>query len=44
MRIAGRSQPDAIVVTRPSGPQANDPFAENIARYATISTLVVPET
>lgn len=44
IRIAGRLQPDAIVVARPSGPQANDPFAENIARYATISTVVVPET
>lgn len=43
IRIAGRLQPDAIVVARPSGQQANDPFAENIARYATITTVVVPE-
>lgn len=43
MRVAERLQPDVIVVARPSGTRANDPFAENVARYAPISTLVIPE-
>lgn len=41
---AARLEPDVIVVARPSGSRAKDPFAENIARYAPVSTLVVPET
>lgn len=44
LRIAGQLEPDAIIVARPAGQRANDPFAENVARYAPISTLVVPET
>ena len=43
VRVAEQLEPDAIVVARPSGQRANEPFAENVARYASLSTLVVPE-
>ena len=43
MRVATQLEPDAIVVARPSGQRAREPFAENIARYASQSTLVIPE-
>lgn len=44
VRVATQLEPDAIVVARPSGQRAREPFAEDVARHASLSTLVVPES
>lgn len=36
--------PDLIVVARPPRRRGNDPFAEKVARYPTISVLIVPRS